>query len=407
MVAGIVAQQRMGAPVNAAALDRALLITDDLPGVRVAGALRPGKNEGETDLVLHLAPEPLIAGDASADNTGARSTGSARATVNLAVASPLGFGDLFGLTALHAYGTDYLRLSASAPVGLNGWRVGVSASQLQYQLVAAEFAALEAKGSSGSVGAEAVYPLVRSRDKNLYLALNYDHKRFDNRSAGAITSHYAASVLSAGLNANSFDGLASSGVGGASSGSLVLSSGKIDLASSPNRAADAASARTAGTYSKLRYSLVREQNLGSAWSLVAALSGQEASKNLDSSEKFYLGGASGVRAYPANEGGGATAQMLNVDLRHRLSSSLAIAGFVDWGRVVANKDNSFAGAPAANSTTLKGLGVSLAWQSASGFNVKTILARRIGNNPNPSATGADQDGSLVKNRLWLVASLPL
>ncbi len=57
-----------------------------------------------------------------------------------------------------------------------------------------------------------------------------------------------------------------------------------------------------------------------------------------------------------------------------------------------------------NTYSLQGAGLALAWQSSAGLNVKATLARRIGNNPNPTATGNDQDGSLTQNRFWLTAS---
>jgi hypothetical protein len=44
--------------------------------------------------------------------------------------------------------------------------------------------------------------------------------------------------------------------------------------------------------------------------------------------------------------------------------------------------------------------------SAKGFNLKVMVARRLGSNPNPTSTGQDQDGSLVLNRFWLSASVP-
>jgi hypothetical protein len=56
---------------------------------------------------------------------------------------------------------------------------------------------------------------------------------------------------------------------------------------------------------------------------------------------------------------------------------------------------------------LKGVGVSVGWTASFGLTVKATLAHRIGDNPNPTSTGTDQDGSLTKNRFWLQASLPL
>ena len=51
-------------------------------------------------------------------------------------------------------------------------------------------------------------------------------------------------------------------------------------------------------------------------------------------------------------------------------------------------------------------GAALAWQGDNGLNLKAVWARRIGTNPNPTASGNDQDGSLDKNRLWLSAGFP-
>ena len=52
------------------------------------------------------------------------------------------------------------------------------------------------------------------------------------------------------------------------------------------------------------------------------------------------------------------------------------------------------------------IGVSAGWTAHGGFNVQASVARRIGHNPDPTSTGTDQDGSLDKNRVWVLASVP-
>jgi hemolysin activation/secretion protein len=400
---GFDAQQKVGEPLNAAALDRALLLADDLPGVAVSGSLREGALPGQTDLVIKLADEPLLVGEAALDNTGARSTGANRLTANLNLNSPFQHGDLLSANLIHTDGSDYVRVGGTLPVGDKGWRVGANASSMNYRLVTAEFAALDAKGTSNTTGLEASYPLVRSRLKNLYFNANADFKSYDNQASGATSTNYKANTLTLALNGNLFDKF---GGGGANAASLAFTSGQLDLGSSPNQAADAASTQTDGAFNKLRYSASRQQVITDDLSFFAALSGQWASKNLDSSEKFYLGGASGVRAYPSSEAGGASGQLLNLELRYRLPQGLNLSGFYDFGAVTVNANNSFAGAPALNDYSLKGVGLSLAWQSSAGLNLKGSWARRIGDNPNPTATGNDQDGSLVLGRFWLTASMP-
>ena len=400
---GFDAMQAVGAPLNADALDRALLLADDLPGVAVSGGLREGAQAGQTNLAIQLADEPLAMGDAAIDNIGSRSTGANRVSANLNFNSPLKLGDLISANLIHAEGSDYLRLGGSLPVGDKGWRIGATAAHFGYRLVSPEFTALSATGSSSTVGLEASYPLIRSRLRNLYLTLNYDSTSFDNQSGGVSTTNYKVGDFALALNGNLYDNWLG---GGANTARLSYVAGTVNLDGSPNQAADSATTQTDGHFSKLRWNMSRQQVLASNLAVFAQYSRQTASKNLDSSEKFYLGGAGGVRAYPANEGGGSQGQMFNLELRWRLPQGLNLTGFYDWGKVTVNQSNDFAGATAVNDYSLKGAGLALAWQGSSGLSLRATLARRMGDNPNPTLTGTDQDGSLVSNRLWLNASLP-
>ena len=397
------AHQQPGQPLNVAALDRALLLIDDLPGVSASGALVAGQSPGETDLIVKLEDRPRLSGSVAADNGGGRSTGAARASADIALNSALGLGDLAQLLLNTSQGSDYLRLAASLPVGLDGWRVGVSGSALRYHLIGDDFALLQAKGNSATYGLDASYPILRRVDRNLYLQLAAEHKRFNNQANGASTSRYGTQLVSAGLSGNSQDAR------GNTSAALTLDLGRLNLAGSANEAADASTTQPAGAFRKLRYTLNRQQVLTPNFSGYLALAGQTASRNLDSSEKFYLGGPQGVRAYPVNEAGGSSGQMVNAELRARLPGTrLLLSGFIDWGHVQVNVANDFSpGAASPNSITLKGAGLSLAWQGPHSLNLMAALARRIGSNPDPGPGGRDQDGSLQRHRFWLQASLPI
>ncbi|MCF8207986.1 MAG: ShlB/FhaC/HecB family hemolysin secretion/activation protein [Rhodoferax sp.] len=383
--------QATGQPVNTHALDRALLLADDLPGVAVAGTLVEGKKDGETGIRLKLSDEVFATGDAHLDNIGSRSTGPERLSANVYLNSPLGLGDQVTANLAHTKGSDYARASFTAPLGHAGWRAGANAGKLRYQIVAPEFAALNSVGSSDSLGLEASYPLIRSRSRNLYLNLNYDFKSFHNESNAAVQSDYASRNLSLGLSGNTFDAL---GGGGANSASLALVAGQIalgqlDVGETPARE---------GGFGKLRYALSRQQAITRELSLYAALSGQRANTPLDSSEKLSLGGASGVRAYPAGEGSGSSGQLATLELRQRLPQSVNVLVFYDWGNV-SNSDGS-------PSYSLQGAGLALHWQTPIGASLKATWAQRMGDNPNPSAMGTDQDGTLNRSRWWLTASLP-
>jgi hemolysin activation/secretion protein len=379
------AHQKPGEFANAYALDRALLLTDDLPGITVAGSMVAGTNDGETDLALTSADEPLVQGEATIDNFGARSTGADRQSVDLELRSPLGIGDLLSGNLIHSRGNEYLRVVYTFPLSGKGWRLGANASQLNYTLVGADFAALKAEGASTNSGLEASYPLVRSRQGNLYLDLRYNQSRFDNQFLGSVSSYYSIKAGSIGLNGNRFDQW---GGGGITNANMVWHSGQRnnDLHGTMDR------------FSKLAFGLSRQQVVSPSVSFHAALAGQTYSNTLDSSEKFYLGGANGVRAYPANEGAGSGGLTTSLEVRWKLEDSVSLAAFYDYGRV-----NNSDGSP---SYSLKGSGLWLGLQSHVGTYMKAIWSRRLGANPNPTSAGLDQAGSLDKDRWWLSAQLP-
>ena len=401
----IYAAQPPGSPLNSNNIDRGLMLVDDLPGLSAQGSFLEGSVNGQTDLVITLAEKSLFKSEVSADNTGSRSTGANRIAASIALNSPAGLGDQLTFNLISSEGSEYLRLSETFPIGYGGFKMGFNASYLDYRLVSQDFSALAANGTSSIFGVEASYPLIKSRTAVLNAGLNLDQKRFVNNSQGAIVSDYKNTPISLNLNGYRADSLLG---GGNSTASWNVSGGSVNLANSPAQyqSTDASTTQVAGQYTKSRYFLSKEQGLTSGFSLYSAVSGQWANKNLDSSEKFYLGGIDGVRAYPTNEAGASLGQLANVELRSRVGSEFTLTGFYDFGRVLVNPDNSFVGASALNAYALKGAGLALTYQSTKGAQVKATFARRIGDNPNPAATGNDQDGSLAINRLWLNARLP-
>ena len=139
------------------------------------------------------------------------------------------------------------------------------------------------------------------------------------------------------------------------------------------------------------------------------MSGQvsQGGKNLDSSERFYLGGSSGLRAYPSSEAGGGEGYLANLELRWKFSPSITFSGFYDRGRVLMFPSLNLQDVNALNEYSLKGRGLSVAFQDEDGITFKLIAARRISNNPNANIeTGKDLDGTLIKNRLWISMNVP-
>lgn len=393
-----------GEPVRASAVDRAILLANDVPGLGVVGSLAEGSGPGEVDLLLRLSLLPRFSATALIDNAGSRATGEDRVLLSLLDNASLVVGNQLTGQILHSRGTDYIRVGYSVPVGSDGWRLGANTSKLDYRVVSADLAALNAYGEARSTGLEATYPVMRSQAANLQMVVSLDRKSFDNVSGGSTISNYRSRSLSVGLTAQLNDEQG----GGVTTLSFTPSIGSLNLDNSPNRSQVALTTRTAGTFHKFRYAVGRAWPLEDGATFSLGLNGQYSPKNLDSSEKFSLGGSTGVRAYPSGEGSGASAELLTSELRWRATPTTQMTVFYDWGQVRVNADNAYTGASEPNRFLLKGIGLSIAYQMReAGLQFAASVSQRLGRNPNANSSGFDQDGSFVRNRLWLTASVAL
>jgi hemolysin activation/secretion protein len=383
-----------GDVIASAPLEHRLLLLSDLPGVDVKSTLVPGASVGASDLIVDIKPGQRVTGEIDADNAGNRYTGEYRggATVNLN--NPLGLGDVASLRVLTSgAGLNYGR--ASYQLQLGKATVGAAYSYLRYEL-GEEFESLHANGTAQVASIYGSYPLIRSRNTNLYAGLAYDYKIFQDRvdTTNTVTDksvHVVMSSLYGDLHDN-FGG------GGVSSYSLTWTTGNLDIQTAAAHSFDAVTAKSDGQYNKFGYSLMRLQNVTESVSLYGAINGQFALNNLDVSEKMELGGMYAVRAYPegetyADEGFVATleARLLLPKFSERLPGQMHLIGLVDVGSVTVNKDPWTA---ESNSRTLSGAGVGFTWMDTNNFSLKTYYAFKLGNEPATSAP--DSSG-----RFWI------
>ncbi len=385
-----------GDPVTSAPLESRLLLLSDLPGVRVNSTLVPGAVVGTSDLLVDLTPGPSVDGSIDADNAGNRYTGANRigATVNFNELA--GHGDVATLRALTSgSGLNYVRGSYQMQFGKA--KAGVAYSALRYQL-GEEFASLGANGTAEVASIYGSYPLIRSRNGNLYAGLELDAKTFQDKvDSTATVTDKKAQVLMASINSDQRDYF---GGGGLTSSSLVLSMGNIDLQTPFVQAYDAVSAKTNGHFNKLGFGLSRLQRVTDSVSLSAAINGQYAWNNLDVSEKMELGGMYAVRAYPEGEAYADQGYVLNLEARMQLPKfsdampgQLQLIGFIDTGRAIVNKNPWAAG---LNRRTLSGAGVGVNWSDTNNFMVRAYYAVKVGDEVALSAP--DKSG-----RFWIQA----
>ncbi|HEX8307427.1 MAG TPA: ShlB/FhaC/HecB family hemolysin secretion/activation protein [Allosphingosinicella sp.] len=384
-------------PVEAGPLERRLLLLSDIPGIRVRSTLAPGAEVGTSDLTVDLTPGRRLTGSLEADNGGNRYTGAYRAGGSIDLNNPAGIGDRLSLRLLGSTGgLAYGRAAYQAPVG--NATLGLAFTHLRYEL-GREFRSLRADGTADIASVFGSYPLVRTRDSNLYALAGADYKWLSDRIDLLSTkSDKTSRALTLGLSGDSRDGL---GGGGRNAFSAAWAFGDLRLQSPTDRAADALTARTEGGFGKLQFSAARLQTVSGPLSLYAALRGQLAFGNLDSSEKMELGGASGVRAYPEGEAYGDEGYLATLEARLMLNrwtgalpGDLQLFGFADFGRIKIADDPWFAG---SNDASRSGFGAGLSWAPPRGAVVRLSYARKLGDAE--ATSGPDRDG-----RFWFQVS---
>lgn len=394
--------QPKGELVSLPALDQASLMMNEIPGVDIKMSLRPGDQPGQTQAVALVDKGKPLEGSVTVDDAGAKATGELRESVRLTVNNPLKMGDSATVQLMHSKGMDYQRASYSVPVGAAGWRVGVNTSNSRYSVVTSEFEYLRARGPAHTGGIDLTIPLQRNLQNNLTLQLAADRRRYRNEALDVLQSDYRGSTVSAYL-----EGTHREGTQAETTASVQWVSGNIDLSGSTaaHQFGDASTTRTEGAYNKVRLALMHRQDLDAFNTVMASAQSQWASKNLDSSEKLFLGGANGVRAYPTNEAGGSLGQLLSLEWQRHFNweqRRVTAAGFYDTGRITLNKNNDFTGAPAVNSYSLSGAGLWIGTSIPNRYGVTTLrltAAHRLGNNEGALApSGLDQDGTRVLNR---------
>ncbi len=401
-----------GRPLQGGDLERAVLLVNDVPGITARSTLERGSEPGTSRLVVEATEGPLAQGSAWTDNYGNRSTGSARVGAQVLVNDPLRLGDAVSLGVSKSSGSTLALLNYSVPLTPSGLRLNAGASYLRYHVDQEAFAPLDLRGTakSGQIGLS--YPVLRTRAANLTAAATYDHRRLDDDALGTRVRERQVDGLTFSLSGNSIDTFAG---GGLWDGAASLTTGRADLGGNAiDRIVDSLTARTDGSFQKVVLRANRLQNLGGApgseWTLFAGATGQLASGNLDSSEKFILGGPSGVRAYPVGEAAGDQGLLGTVELRRNLDvggdRKLQGLAFVDAGRVRLHKNawpGSLINADGTNEYSLAGAGVGANFWVGR-WTLRAAVAHTIGNNPGRSLAGLDADGRSSKWRGWVQAA---
>lgn len=366
-----------GSVIRVDEVERVVFLLNDLRGIRMSFAIKPGTQPGKAILVATPSNDRALTGSVGLDTNGSRYAGTYRGIASMSWESPLGLGDSLSVSYLQSEtgGLDFTLLGYTLPVGSNGLKLGINASTVNYKLNDDDFP-LGLNGDAESIGVFALYPVIRSRNLNLFALAGYDKKEFtDRQSLAGLETVKEVDSFRLGLSGDSRDSMAS---GGLNFFNLTLEESKVNYpAGVPFGLDDELKAM------RVNYSLGRLQSIVPGklmlWSL---LRGQHAMENLDSSEQCSLGGATAVRAFAQGETSGDSCDLFTLEARYLPSANwfgsyareLSFNVFYDQGRVRLREDTSERPSGFDNHAELAGYGLAVAWDRADVFTFNLSLA---------------------------------
>jgi hemolysin activation/secretion protein len=399
--AGLEQSVRTGEPVNTPLLEESLLLVNDLPSRgRASAEIAPGEQAGSSTVNIGYVPAARVAGSVQADNWGGRFTGRNRLFGQLYVNDPLGLADQLSLGVLT---TGSLLSSVQAgyrvPLGLRT-TIGISGSKLTYSLCC-QTTGLSGGGDVGTLAIDAAYNVRLLRGQQITLFAQGDTKRLETDTAGVQQTQRSVQGLTLGARGYWSDAAYNGW-------SASLRGGKADLSdNAADLAFDAAGAQVQGNYSKFNASFYRSQAISGAWSWQLNLRGQRnLGRNLESSERYVLGGSDGVRAYPSGEAVGDSGWLVTLELRYALAAlpGLSLGGFVDTGGIRRfSKNTTLLTGTVPNTYQLSGAGLGLRYDTEA-VSLALVWAKPVGNNRGLDAAGNNNEARQDGSRAWVTAA---
>ena len=376
---------REGAPIEGKSLETALYNIAALGGIEAAGLLSPGTAFGTSDLTIRVKDGKRQSYVLYSENYGSETSGRYRYGLQGSFENLTKSGDRLSLGVtrsnkdLHNYSVSYSHL-----VGADGTVLGLGVSRMDYELSGA-FRSLGAEGTADTLSFFGTTPLRRTAGSSLAVTYGWDGRRLkDEYKKVGMTLEKHSSTFHLGIKGEERQHRTSW------SYDLTGYYGHLGADSDWARR-QMARAGTDGSFAKGVLNLNLRQKIGDRWNIGLKAQAQKAGTNLDSSEEIYLGGASGVRAYPQGEVSGDNGCLGSIELSYRTDvPNLVLSTYFDMGHVQYANDGK------DGSETLKGWGIGVSYSRPGDYFLRLDWARRIG-----LARNASEEAK-AKNRLWFM-----
>ncbi len=336
---------KKGEPFNYNELRSNLFTINQYPDRNVKAVLIPGQSQGETDLLLEVKDRFPAHVGMSYDNFGSKYLGRSRYLGTLTHNNLFGFDDILTLQYQQSEAKAYRLQSARylLPV-TNKTQVGVYSTHHQVRLQR-EFKDLNARGKSKVYGIFVNHAFLSEPDLRITGNLGFDYKNVYNFILDLENSRDIERVTKLGGNIDYMDPF-----GGRNIINNEINFGIPNIMGA-NRSVDSRSSvvGSGGRFTKDIIDYLRLQSLPFDTSLFFKFEAQFASRILNATEQYQLGGISNVRGFAPGEAVGDSGETVTAEYalpfypipRHvkvpfssvRLYDALKLAVFYDWGHV--------------------------------------------------------------------------
>lgn len=317
---------KSGDSVSENNLVRNVTLLNSLPAMRASAQLNPGEDVGSTNAEIELQPLPRWSAYVAGNTYGNRFTGREVALAGVRLNNPAGVGDQLSLNLKSSRdeGQRGLQLAYYAPVHESGTLLSLSYNYVDYKL-SGEFEALKAKGDSQYFNFGIDQPIARNAQHGLTARFAGSYKKVnDEVSAFALKNRREINGFDLGLFGDWLDssGDASNQLG------INIHVGRVNFKNDFAEALDETGAKTEGSFVKYNLVASRIQYFKNGVSLALRADYQGANKNLDSVEKFSIGGINRWRAFAELPSLADSGFMAGAEIRKRIPANQSLASLL-------------------------------------------------------------------------------
>ncbi len=358
------------------ALERDLLLLNDLPGLTAKAVVSPGAEFGESDLTVRTE-EKRLDFVTRFNNYGRTSIGEWKLEADLGINAPLGIGDRIDFNVVHADGgkLDYFNLRYSAPVSYAGTRASAYFSRNDYKVDSDELQrgleGLDISGDGDNFGFGLMHPLIRSRKENLYVGIAYDRVITRQRIGGlGLKSKADISLMNLNLlyskvhEDNSFSTIS------ANFATNFDANDRDPITLRPENNAQTA---------KMRVDLSHLRPIVGLWSLFAKLTMVGSIDPIVDTQQFRVGGRQSVRGYASSElaGDGGYATTVEIHRQFVFGNNWPSRAFIFGDSGTVTRKNA-AALGVESSESISGAGIGFESLLAGRYLINLELAKQIG-----------------------------